>query len=642
MEGYMKNKLIALAVVVALGILAFVGVTVGIGSGVDAAGDEEFRITDGTLTAYLGTDAYVSIPDTVTEIGEEAFAGNETLTGITIPDSVTTVSYNAFKDCTALTGIILSDNVNKVGPGAFEGCTALISAEIGKNVSSWGTGVFINCDKLAKVMIDSDNRYLTYYNGAIYNGDMTMLYQVLPGRKGENYAMPETVEDMDAYAFWNLQNIKNVKLSDKIDNVAKYSMTNMGTVENVSLPNSVKSISEKAFADNEKLAQVSIPASVSQIDKAAFAGSPNVKIFTTKGSTADTFGKERKITVIYDAEYPTDFLDSNEDLEEMPELDGTLENNTTATNVTTITTVTELETGETDEPQNDADTNDSGFANAQDYIHPLDAPEKDDVIGKTVISAGKAVFLMNNHDGQVYGVPDGVQADVMTEKEAADKAASENTAEEKAAEQSSTADTKTDAGTGSNTGSSDGEAILQRTYYKQKSLTSFEIDDDIKNIGRLAFAESGLKSITIPEGVTQIEYGAFMSCTDLGTVTIADTVTSIGTKAFEGTKWLNDWKNTASSGGEEDFLIVGDGILLAYKGTSEHVQIPEGVKQIGSEVFKGHTEILDVDIPDSVVRINAEAFRNCSALTGLTGCESLETVIRGAFYGTQLSESEFY
>ena len=62
---------------------------------------------------------------------------------------------------------------------------------------------------------------------------------------------------------------------------------------------------------------------------------------------------------------------------------------------------------------------------------------------------------------------------------------------------------------------------------------------------------------------------------------------------------------------------------------------------VGSEVFKGHDEILDADIPATVVRINAEAFRNCGALTGLTGCEGLETVIRGAFYGTQLSETNF-
>lgn len=619
----MKNRLIALAGVIMLGVLAFVGVAFGIGGGVDAAGDDAFRINGTTLTSYLGTDAYVSIPDTVTVIGEEAFAGNETLKGVTIPDSVTAISYNAFKDCTALANIILSDRITKVGPGAFEGCTALTTAQIGKNVSSWGTGVFTNCDSLAKVMLDEENSYLTYYNGAIYNGTMTMLYQVLPARKGENYVMPETVEEMDTYAFWNLQNVKNVKLSDRIKSIPKYAMTNMGSVENVSLMDSVGSIQERAFANNEKLAQVSIPASVSEIDRTAFSGSPNVKIFTTKATTADTFGSERKITVIYEKEYPADFMDSNEDLEELPDVSGGGENSTTDTSVTTITTVTEIETETSQETESDKNEVESGFESAKNYIHPLDVPESDSVIGKTIISTGKAVMLMNNHDGQVYGLPDGVKADVMTESEAAKK---EETEVSISYDESSL---------------NSEEYIPQRKFYKQKSLTNYEISATINSIGRLAFAESGLKAIDIPDGVTRIEYGAFMSCANLDTVTIADTVATVGTKAFEGTKWLSEWKNGNATGDENDFLIVGDSILLAYRGNSEHVQIPKGVKQIGSEVFKGHSEILDVDVPASVTRINAEAFRNCSSLTGLTGCEGLDTVIRGAFYGTQLSETNF-
>lgn len=640
----MKNRLIALAGVIMLGVLVFAGVALGIGGGVDAAGDDAFRLNGTTLTAYLGTDAYVSIPDTVTVIGEEAFAGNETLKGVTIPDSVTTIAYNAFKGCTALTGIILSDNISKVGPGAFEGCTALTSAEIGKNVSSWGTGVFTNCDSLAKVMLDKDNRYLTYYNGAIYNGTMTMLYQVLPARKGENYVMPETVEEMDAYAFWNLQNVKNIKLSGKITNIPKYSMTNMGSVENVSLPDSVQSVQERAFANNDKLVQVAVPKSVGEIDRTAFTGSPNVKIFTAKGTAADTFGSERKIQVIYSAEYPTDFMDSNADLEELPDVSGTAESDTGVTNSTAVTTVTEVETGAEEASETDGSVNGGGFESTENYIHPLDVPEKDDVIGKTVISTGRAVMLMNNHDEQVYGLPDGVRADVMTESEAAKKEAAKNGETESAESESGTPSTDTGSDVGISYDESNLESdeyIPQRKFYKQKSLTNYEISETIKNIGRLAFAESGLKSAVIPEGVTRIEYGAFMSCADLDKVTIADTVTSIGTKAFEGTKWLNEWKNADATGNEDDFLIVGDGILLAYRGDSAHVQIPEGVKQIGSEVFKGHSEILDANVPASVVRINTEAFRNCSSLTGLTGCEGLETVIRGAFYGTQLSESNF-
>lgn len=623
---------IAITSLAVLGILAIVTVARGIGGGVTAAEDDRFRINGTTLTKYLGTDTYVNLPDTITTIGDEAFSGNETLTSLTIPDSVTQISYNAFKNCTALTGVILPDSVEKVGPGAFEGCTALTSVEIGENVSSWGSGVFTNCDSLATVSIDGDNEYLTYYNGAIYNGNMTMLYQVLPAREGDNYVMPDTVERIDTYAFWNLQNTKNVMVSDKVASIPKQAMSSMGSVENAVIQNPTTGIGERALANNANLKQVVIPASVVNIDKKAFSGSPDLKIYTSKSSTADTFGQKNSIPVIYEAEYPTDFMDSNTGLEEKPNVGDSSDGSTTTTTTTTATTTTtpadDTAAGDTEQGGGQSS---SGFQSTEGYIHPLDVPEKDDVIGKTVIVAGRAVVLMDNHRGQVYGIPSGVKADVVS-----DSSDSEDQTISGAQEEADTASSITVNVQNSSTADSD--SIPQRKFYKQNDLTNYDISENIKTIGRLAFAQSGLKSIVIPDGVTEIEYGAFMSCANLADVTIPDTVTDIGTKAFEGTAWLNGWKNGAS---DDDFLIVGDGILLAYRGDAAHVEIPDGVKQIGSEVFKGHTEILDVAVPASVNKICAEAFRNCSALTGLTGCEGLKTVVRGAFYGTQISEEDF-
>lgn len=630
----MKRLHIAIAGIVLIGVLAIVTVASGIG-GVTAAEDDRFRIKGTTLTKYLGTDTFVSIPDTVTVIGDEAFSGNETLTSIEIPSSVEQISYNAFKNCTALTSVILSDSIEKVGPGAFEGCTALTSVQIGENVSSWGSGVFANCDSLAKVTIDEDNEYLTYYNGAIYNGNMTMLYQVLPAREGENYVMPETVENIDTYAFWNLQNAKNVKVSSNVSGIPRQAMSSMGSVENVVIQEPTTGIGERAFANNTNLKQVVIPGSVVTIDKKAFSGSPDFMICTSKSSTADTFGKDHNMEVIYKAdEYPDDFMDSNAGLEQKPNVGDSTDSNETEDTQTTAAT---NETGTASDDENSGSQNDTGnnttqqkpseFESAANYVHPLDVPENDNVLGKTVIVAGKAVVLMDNHKGRVYGIPDGTEAEVVEE----DSTVSETVSDADKTENSIRVSYEL----------SQDDSIAQRKFYKQKDLTETQIEENIKTIGRLAFAESGLRSVVIPENVTEIEYGAFMSCANLKDVTIPDTVSAIGTKAFEGTPWLKEWRDGASDSEDSDFLIVGDGILLAYRGNEEHVEIPDGVKQIGSEVFKGHKEILDVAVPASVEKICAEAFRNCSSLTGLTGCEGLKTVVRGAFYGTQISEDDF-
>ncbi len=622
----MKKIYTAIASVAILGILALVTVAKGIG-GVTAAEDERFRINGTTLTKYLGTDTYVSVPDTVTVIGDEAFSGNETLTSISVPDSVTQISYNAFKNCTALTGIIIPDSVDKVGPGAFEGCKALTSVQIGKNVSAWGSGVFANCEKLAKLSVDTNNEYLTYYNGALYNGNMTMLYEVLPAREGENYVMPDTVENIDTYAFWNLQNTKNVMVSENVSVIPKQAMSSMGSVENVVLKSSITGIEERAFANDAALKQVAVPESVVNIDKKAFAGSPNLKIYTTKSSTADTFGKNNNIPVIYKEEYPTDFMDSNAGLEEKPnvgyEVETDSDTDTTTTDNSTTTTP-----DNTDDNNTDVQQKPSRFESTEGYIHPLDVPEPADVIGKTVIVAGKAVVLMDNHKERVYGIPEGVTAEIVQ----GNQTNTQNTTDTDTADQNSISVTYQRP---------EEESIPQRKFYKKKDLTTYEIGEKIKIIDRLAFAESGLKTIQIPENVTEIAYGAFLSCSELTDITIPDSVSVIGTKAFEGTAWLNRWRDGNTENGEGDFLIVGDGILIAYRGNAEHVEIPEGVKQIGPEVFKGHQEILDVALSDSVTKICAEAFRNCGSLTGLTGCKGLKTVVRGAFYGTQISEGEF-
>lgn len=603
----MNKKVITATAVLSAGILLLL--TVVIGFQTKAKGEDDFRINGTILTAYVGTDTFVSVPSTVTTIGEGAFAGNTTLQSIELPDSLREIGYNAFGDCTALISVTIPDSVTKVGPGAFKGCSALTLADLGAGISSWGSGVFNDCTSLSKVIVDEKNNYLLYYNGALYNGDMSMLYQVLAGRTGDSYAMPDEVKEIDTYAFWNQQNIKNVKVSPNVTEIPSYAMSSMGSVENVILPDSVSSIAEKAFANNTTLKQVMIPASVNSIQDNAFANSPNVKILTTKNSTADQFGQKQKIPVIYDAELPTDFNDSNADQEDKPQLK----------HQTTTVTTTEEKTEQTKEETSKEET--SAAQSTQNDENPLDTKEPG-VVAKTRIINGKAVVLIGKSNQKVYGGT-GSNSSIETSQ-------TQETSEESSSEQETQPT--------SSKQTVDGDTIKQRAYYKQNNLTNYTISEKIKEIGRLSFAQSGLQSIEIPSNVTTIDYGAFYGCQDLKEVTIPDSVISIGTKAFADTPWLDNWLNGTSKGGEDDFLILGDHILLAYRGNSAKVEIPEGVKQIGSEAFKNHQELTQITIPESVSKIGADAFRNCSKLTKVDGGAGLQTIVRGAFYGTQVSE----
>ena len=81
----------------------------------------------------------ITIPDSVTSIGDIAFYGCTGLTSVTIPDSVTSIGYAAFEGCTGLTSVTIPDSVTSIGDYAFSGCTGLTSVEF-KNTEGWKAG----------------------------------------------------------------------------------------------------------------------------------------------------------------------------------------------------------------------------------------------------------------------------------------------------------------------------------------------------------------------------------------------------------------------------------------------------------------------------------------------------------------------
>ena len=90
-------------------------------------------IFDGPITK-IGNQAFyskgltgISIPNSITRIGTEAFYHCSSLVDIMIPNSVTSIGEDAFRECTSLTSIIIPSCVTEIGSFAFENCTSLTS-----------------------------------------------------------------------------------------------------------------------------------------------------------------------------------------------------------------------------------------------------------------------------------------------------------------------------------------------------------------------------------------------------------------------------------------------------------------------------------------------------------------------------------
>ena len=95
----------------------------------------------------------VNIPDAVTRIGMDLFAGCTSLISIAIPNSVTSIEEYAFEHCTSLTSIDIPKSVTSIGDFTFENCSNLTSVHIGNSLTSIGNSVFKGCCSLAAITI---------------------------------------------------------------------------------------------------------------------------------------------------------------------------------------------------------------------------------------------------------------------------------------------------------------------------------------------------------------------------------------------------------------------------------------------------------------------------------------------------------
>jgi len=139
------------------------------------------------------------------------------------------------------------------------------------------------------------------------------------------------------------------------------------------------------------------------------------------------------------------------------------------------------------------------------------------------------------------------------------------------------------------------------------SLTSVTIPDSVTSIGTQAFEYCGLTSVTIPSSVTSIEGGVFEFCSNLTSVTIPNSITSIGDYAFA-------YCGLTSVTIPSSVTSIGDGAFYYCSGLTS-VTIPNSVTSIGGGAFFFCTGLTSVTIPSSVTSIGESAFYNCSGLT---------------------------
>ena len=105
--------------------------------------------------AYCTGLTSVTIPNSVTTIGDHAFDNCSNLTSVTIGNSVTSIGDYAFASCTKLTSVTIPNSMTTIGGQAFQSCSRLTEVTIGNSVTSIGNYAFRDCGSLISIICNA-------------------------------------------------------------------------------------------------------------------------------------------------------------------------------------------------------------------------------------------------------------------------------------------------------------------------------------------------------------------------------------------------------------------------------------------------------------------------------------------------------
>ncbi len=636
--------------------------------------------------AFEGYDKMTKlvIPDNVTTVDFGAFSNCSNLQTVKMSESVRTLGSSAFSGCTNLYSISVPRTVREIGSGVFAGCPSL------SNVSVSPTNE--NYTDYDGVIYSKDGKKLVQYLA----GRPATTYKMPSAvREIEEYAfwgannlsklsITYGVDKIPEYAFSNCKGLQHVTLPRSVQSIFAYAFEDCDSLSYINIPDSVGYIDDRAFANTrgallrfiDKDGNVVKTFNSEDVEKYGngTAGAPVVSQpdYLT-GNTNNTTGGENTVTDVNSNNISnpgsTTYTDNTQS--NGANTNGTnpsaVNNNGSTTYIDDgsggipqtfdPTQVTPLDPGDevsvdgangssatvastpTSAPSNVIDNSDmynNGYYKASDSgSNPWDTQiEYRDFennmtgydLGAGKVLGGSAVLRMSsNQPVKGFNFPNAEYEDTMSDTAGNTKKSDSDVIGDTFAAYSGS-DESVDVPAGVKT-------IGDRAFYKNQNLSSVTLPTGINDIGEFAFARSGLTDITLPEGTKSIDYAAFYMCPRLTNVSIPSSVDSIALGAFSGTPYLENWKTM----GENDYLVVGDGVLLAYKGHDKRVFIPDTIKHIGAGAFSQNTSLESLTIPSSVEDIGEEAFRDCTNLRELVMGEGLKDIGDRAFKNSNLS-----
>ncbi|MBR2743275.1 MAG: leucine-rich repeat domain-containing protein, partial [Clostridia bacterium] len=564
-------------------------------------GNIYYKVDSGSANV-VGADAGITalnIPGAINNypvaINLAAFSNFITMESVVIGEGVTSIGGSAFSYCTSLKTVTLPLSLDSIGTNAFYNCIGLSTVYYAGDASDW-----------AQMTIDGSNTDLTDANIINMKG-VTSTCNVEGGRIYFNKTTG-TIVDAD-------NTVTAADIPAKIDDVTvtaigKKAFEYCSVLKTVTIPEGVTLIDESAFLGCSSLASAAIPEYVTRIGGAAFLGCEALKTVTlplnlTSIGTNAFYGCAGLSTVYYTGS------ESN--------WTALLNNIGDGNNALTGAQIT-YDFDPTSVPC--AVTNGNIYFNmitgkivgADNSITAAEIPAE--INGTPVASIGGDVFR-GCYSLESISLPSGIVAIEGIEDGAFESCKSLK---------SITVDP-------ANTSyASDGGVLFNKNmtalvlYPAAKRDSSYTVPDTVTSIGAYAFAGSNnLDSITISENVALIGWKAFDRCRHLASITV-------------------DPENAAYSSEDGVLFDKLKTKLIRYPNgkTDTAYTVPDTVTAIGSNAFEGSWGLASVTVPEGVLTIGNNAFAGCGNLVQISLPASLTSIGDAAFNGCYALETVHY
>lgn len=174
---------------------------------------------------------------TVTGLGEYSFSGylsaaqsnkpyqfGRNIHSVTIPQSVTSIGDYAFSRCEKMDSLTINDAATSIGSWAFDECYKLTTLSLGKNITTIGDYAFLDCHTL------------------------------------DNVTIPPSVTSIGKSAFYRCYALTTLSLGENIEKIGSYAFAECGNLTNVTIPEKVKTIEPYTFGWCTSLKYITLPA----------------------------------------------------------------------------------------------------------------------------------------------------------------------------------------------------------------------------------------------------------------------------------------------------------------------------------------------------------------------------------------------